>query len=172
MIEIYKHQMRDLNSVIAHIKNRNYKFIIYMDDLSFEDSEIEYKYLKAVIEGGLESRPDNVLIYATSNRRHLIQETWKDNNDMELDKHHSDTMQEKLSLVNRFGITIGFIKPDQKAFFNIVTELAKRHPEIKMDEEKLKQEATKWEISHGGFSGRSAQQFIDYTLGNLDQFSK
>ncbi len=172
MIEIYKHQMRDLNSVIAHIKNRNYKFIIYMDDLSFEDSEIEYKYLKAVIEGGLESRPDNVLIYATSNRRHLIQETWKDNNDMELDKHHSDTMQEKLSLVNRFGITIGFIKPNQKDFFNIVTELAARHPEIKMDEEKLKQEATKWEISHGGFSGRTAQQFIDYILGNIEQYKE
>ena len=172
MIEIYKHQMRDLNSVIAHIKNRNYKFIIYMDDLSFEDSEIEYKYLKAVIEGGLESRPDNVLIYATSNRRHLIQETWKDNNDMELDKHHSDTMQEKLSLVNRFGITIGYIKPNQKDFFNIVTELASRHPEIKMDEEKLKQEANKWEISHGGFSGRTAQQFIDYVLGNLEEYKE
>lgn len=169
MIEIYKHQMRDLNSVIAHIKNRNYKFIIYMDDLSFEDTEIEYKYLKAVIEGGLESRPDNVLIYATSNRRHLIQETWKDNNDMELDKHHSDTMQEKLSLVNRFGITIGFIRPDQKNFFNIVSELAKRHPEITMDEEKLKLEANKWEISHGGFSGRTAQQFIDYLLGNVER---
>ena len=164
--------MRDLNSVIAHIKNRNYKFIIYMDDLSFEDSEIEYKYLKAVIEGGLESRPDNVLIYATSNRRHLIQETWKDNNDMELDKHHSDTMQEKLSLVNRFGITIGYIKPNQKDFFNIVTELASRHPEIKMDEEKLKQEANKWEISHGGFSGRTAQQFIDYVLGNLEEYKE
>ena len=172
MIEIYKHQMRGLNSVIAHIKNRNYKFIIYMDDLSFEDSEIEYKYLKAVIEGGLESRPDNVLIYATSNRRHLIQETWKDNNDMELDKHHSDTMQEKLSLVNRFGITIGYIKPNQKDFFNIVTELASRHPEIKMDEEKLKQEANKWEISHGGFSGRTAQQFIDYVLGNLEEYKE
>ncbi len=72
MIEIYKHQFRDLSSVIAQVKDRNYKFIIYMDDLSFEEFEIEYKYLKAVIEGGLEKKPDNVLIYATSNRRHLI----------------------------------------------------------------------------------------------------
>ncbi len=75
MIEVYKHQFQDLNDVIAQIKNRNYKFIIYMDDLSFEEFEIEYKYLKAVIEGGLEKKPKNVLIYATSNRRHLIRET-------------------------------------------------------------------------------------------------
>ena len=72
MIEVYKHQFQDLNDIIAQIKNRNYKFIIYMDDLSFEEFEIEYKYLKAVIEGGLERKPENVLIYATSNRRHLI----------------------------------------------------------------------------------------------------
>ena len=72
IIEVYKHQFQDLNDVIAQIKNRNYKFIIYMDDLSFEEFEIEYKYLKAVIEGGLEKKPENILIYATSNRRHLI----------------------------------------------------------------------------------------------------
>ena len=83
MIEIYKHQFQDLSSIIAQVKNRNYRFIIYMDDLSFEDFEIEYKFLKAVIEGGMETRPDNVLIYATSNRRHLIKESWSDRNDME-----------------------------------------------------------------------------------------
>ncbi len=81
MIEVYKHQFKDLNDVIAQIKNRNYKFIIYMDDLSFEEFEIEYKYLKAVIEGGLEKKPDNILIYATSNRRHLVRETFKDKAD-------------------------------------------------------------------------------------------
>ena len=108
MIEIYKHQFRDLSQVIAQIKNRNYRFIIYMDDLSFEEFEIEYKYLKAIIEGGLEVRPDNILIYATSNRRHLINETWKDRNDVTQEDgiYKSDTMQEKLSLVNRFGCTI------------------------------------------------------------------
>jgi len=122
MIEIYKHQFQDLSQVISLIKNRNYRFIIYMDDLSFEEFEIEYKYLKAVIEGGLEIRPDNVLIYATSNRRHLIKETWNDRNDMENNNgiHRSDTIQEKLSLVNRFGVTISYSAPSQKEYFEIV----------------------------------------------------
>ena len=84
MIEIYKHQFKDLSSVIAQIKNRNYKFIIYMDDLSFEDFEVEYKFLKAVIEGGVETKPENVLIYATSNRRHLIKENWNDRSDIKV----------------------------------------------------------------------------------------
>lgn len=167
VIEIFKHQFQDLSTVIAMIKNRNYRFIIYMDDLSFEEFEIEYKYLKAVIEGGMETRPDNVLIYATSNRRHLIKENWKDRNDVEYKEgmHHSDTMEEKLSLVNRFGVTISFEKPSQKQYFEIVTSLAKRYPEITMEEEKLKAEANKWELSHGGISGRTAQQFINYLLG-------
>ncbi len=164
MIEIYKHQFEDLSSVISHIKNRNYRFIIYMDDLSFEEFEIEYKYLKAVIEGGLEIKPDNVLIYATSNRRHIIKETWKDRDDVEQGNgmHRSDTMQEKLSLVNRFGVTISFSKPSQKEFFEIVRVLARRYPEITLTDEELKAEANKWELSHGGISGRTAQQFITY----------
>ncbi len=165
MIEIYKHQFRDLSRVISHIKNRNYKFIIYMDDLSFEEFETEYKYLKAVIEGGLESKPDNVLIYATSNRRHLIKETWKDRNDYDQEKHHSDTIQEKLSLVNRFGVTISYSVPSKKEFDEIVRELASRYPEIKISEEELLAEANKWEMSHGGISGRTAQQFVDYLAG-------
>ena len=111
MIEVYKHQFQDLNDIIAQIKNRNYKFIIYMDDLSFEEFEIEYKYLKAVIEGGLERKPDNVLIYATSNRRHLVREQWGDKNDRrDDDLHTSDTVQEKLSLVARFGVSIFFCR--------------------------------------------------------------
>lgn len=167
MIEIYKHQFQDLSTVISMIKNRNYRFIIYMDDLSFEEFEIEYKFLKAVIEGGVETKPDNVLIYATSNRRHLIKETWNDRNDMENANgmHRSDTMQEKLSLVNRFGVTISFSKPSQKEYFNIVSELAKREPSITLSEEELCAEANKWELSHGGISGRTAQQFINYLAG-------
>ena len=167
MIEIYKHQFNCLSSVISHIKNRNYRFIIYMDDLSFEEFEIEYKYLKAVIEGGLEVRPDNVLIYATSNRRHLIKETWNDRDDVVQDNgmHRSDTMQEKLSLVNRFGVTISYSKPSQKEYFQIVTELAAKCPEITLSNEQLLAEANKWELSHGGISGRTAQQFIDYLAG-------
>ena len=166
MIEIYKHQFQDLSNIIAQIKNRNYRFIIYMDDLSFEEFEIEYKFLKAVIEGGMETKPDNVLIYATSNRRHLIRETWSDRSDMSQDElHRSDTMQEKLSLVARFGVTINYSKPTKKEFNNIVVELAKRYPEITLTEEELMAKANMWEMSHGGVSGRTAQQFINYLAG-------
>lgn len=166
MIEIYKHQFKYLSRIIAEIKNRNYKFIIYMDDLSFEEHEIEYKFLKAVIEGGVETKPDNILIYATSNRRHLIKETWNDRNDMDNtnDRHHSDTVEEKLSLVNRFGVTICYQKPTPKEYFNIVIELARREG-VTLSDEELRAEANKWELSHGGISGRTASQFINYILG-------
>ncbi len=164
IIEVYKHQFQDLNEVIAQIKNRNYKFIIYMDDLSFEEFEIEYKYLKAVIEGGLERKPENVLIYATSNRRHLIKESFDDKEGRREDLHTSDTVQEKLSLVYRFGVTIFFCAPNKKEFQNIVTTLAQRY-QIQMPQEELLLEANKWELSHGGLTGRTAQQFIDYLLG-------
>ena len=166
MIEIYKHQFKDLSTVIARIKNRNYKFIIYMDDLSFEEFEIEYKFLKAVIEGGVETKPENILIYATSNRRHLIKETWNDRNDMESTNgiHKSDTVEEKLSLVNRFGCQICYSKPSHKEFYDIVINLARRN-NINMSDEELCAEANKWEISHGGISGRTAQQFINHCLG-------
>ena len=166
MIEVFKHEFKDLSRIIDEVKNRNYKFIIYMDDLSFEEFEIEYKYLKAVIEGGLETKPENVLIYATSNRRHLIRETWSDRSDMSQDElHRSDTMQEKLSLAARFGVSIGFYKPSQQEFFNIVKGLAAKHPEIKLSYEQLCAEANKWELSHGGISGRTAQQFVNYLAG-------
>lgn len=162
MIEIYKHQFQNLSAIISQIKNRNYRFIIYMDDLSFEEFEIEYKFLKAVIEGGVETKPDNVLIYATSNRRHLIRETWGDRSDMSQDElHHSDTMQEKLSLVARFGLSICYERPNQKNYFHIVKELAKHYPEITLTEEELLAEARKWELSHGGMSGRAAQQLMN-----------
>lgn len=166
MIEIYKHQFRDLNEVISQIKNRNYKFIIYMDDLSFEDFEIEYKYLKAVIEGGLEKKPKNVLIYATSNRRHLIREMTSDKKERDEELHTNDTVQEKLSLAYRFGVTIYFGKPAPKEFQHIVKTLAERY-HINMEEQTLLAEANKWELSHGGLSGRTAQQFMDYLLGKL-----
>lgn len=166
MIEIYKHQFKDLSNVIAKIKNRNYRFIIYMDDLSFEEFEIEYKFLKAVIEGGVETKPDNILIYATSNRRHLIKENWNDRDDVETSNgmHRSDTMEEKLSLVHRFGVTINYSKPSQKEYFNIVIQLARRNG-IAMSDQELCAEANKWELSHGGISGRTAQQFINYLMG-------
>ncbi len=166
MIEIYKHQMKDISTVISMIKNRNYRFIIYMDDLSFENFEIEYKYLKAVIEGGVETKPGNVLIYATSNRRHLIKEDWSDRDDVEGDAgiFKSDTIEEKLSLVNRFGCQINYSKPDQKRYFEIVRELAHRN-KIDMTDEELEKAANVWEIRRGGMSGRTAQQLINYLSG-------
>ena len=166
IIEVYKHQFVDLNQIIAQIKDRNYKFIIYMDDLSFEEFEIEYKYLKAVIEGGLERKPENILIYATSNRRHLVRETFSDKNDVRTNDelHSTDTVQEKLSLVARFGVTIYFGAPTPKEFKTIVCSLAERN-HIDMPTEQLLAEANKWELAHGGLSGRTAQQFIDYLLG-------
>jgi len=167
MIEVYKHQMEELPAVISQVKNRNYKFIIYMDDLSFEEYETEYKYLKAVIEGGLENKPENVLIYATSNRRHLIRETWKDRNDMEYneDIHRSDTMEEKLSLVQRFGITIYYSAPSRDEYLEIVKQLAAREGIRNISEEELIAQAIKWELHNGGLSGRTAQQFINYIAG-------
>ena len=167
MIEIYKHQFRDLSNVIAQIKNRNYRFIIYIDDLSFEADEVEYKFLKAVIEGGVETRPDNILIYATSNRRHLIKETWNDRNDMEYNGeiHRSDTVEEKLSLSSRFGVLINYSNPNRQEYYDIVEGIAKRYPDIKLSKEELLSEANKWELRHGGVSGRTAQQFINYIAG-------
>ena len=135
-----------------------------MDDLSFEEFEIEYKYLKAVIEGGLEKKPDNVLIYATSNRRHLIRETFSDKEEVREDMHTSDTVQEKLSLYARFGVSIYFGAPNKKEFQNIVTTLAERYG-VTMPAEELLTKANAWELSHGGLTGRTAQQFIDYLLG-------
>ncbi len=166
MIEIYKHQFGDLGAVISLIKNRNYRFIIYIDDLSFEDHEIEYKFLKAVIEGGVEERPDNILIYATSNRRHLIKETWNDRNDMEFkgEIHHSDTVEEKLSLSSRFGVLINYSSPAYDEYLNIVRTLAKRE-NLNIEDEELVALAKRFEIRHGGVSGRVARQFIDYLTG-------
>ena len=167
MIEIYKYQFKMLSQLISEIKNRNYKFIIYMDDLSFEEDESEYKFLKAVIEGGVETRPENILIYATSNRRHLIKETWGDRHDMGKDSediHHSDTVEEKLSLGNRFGVTIGYFKPDRQEYYNIVEKLAEKSG-ITMDQKELRLQADQWEMRHGGVSGRTAQQFVNHLLG-------
>ncbi len=169
MIEVYKHETKYLPKIINEIKNRNYKFILYMDDLSFEESESEYKYLKALIEGGLETKPDNVLIYASSNRRHLIKETWNErvNTSSDEELYHSDTIREKLSLVDRFGVTIGYYKPSVKEYFEIVKTIARRYPEITLSDEELEDEANKWLRTHGGQSGRTAEQLVYHLLGNF-----
>ena len=164
MIEVYKHQFKALSEVLEQIKDRNYKFIIYMDDLSFEEYELEYKYLKAILEGGLGKRPKNVLIYATSNRRHLIREKFSDKRELDDDLHNNDTVQEKLSLAARFGVTIYYGSPDKFQFQGIVKALAEKY-HLDMPEEELLLEANKWEISHGELSGRTASQFITHLLG-------
>lgn len=166
MIEIYKHESKYISKVISEVKNRNYKFILYMDDLSFEESESDYKYLKALIEGGVETNSDNILIYATSNRRHIIKETWNErtNTSSVEELYHSDTIREKLSLVDRFGLTIGYYKPSVKEYFEIVKTLAGRYPEIRLTDEQLEREANVWLRTHGAPSGRTAEQLINYLI--------
>lgn len=163
IIEVYKHQFTSISELISKIKDRNYRFIIYLDDLSFEEFETEYKYFKAIIEGGIECRPSNVLIYATSNRRHLIKETFSDRNDMRTDSdevHRSDTLAEKLSLVARFGLTILYTSPNQEEYLNIVRALAAKKG-IQMSDSELCERALRWQMRGSGKSGRTAQQFID-----------
>ena len=167
IIEVYKSEFKYLPEIISIIKSRNYRFIIYMDDLSFESAETEYKYLKAVIEGDLEVKPDNVLIYATSNRRHLIRETFSDRTEInEDDVHRNDTMAERLSLAARFGINIGYFKPERQEFFNIVRELAHRQGNLQISDEELIRQADVWTRRHGDMSGRTAQQYVNYVLSN------
>ncbi len=163
LVELTKTDRKLLPQVMAAIKKRNYHFIIYLDDLSFEENESDYKELKAMLEGALEKRSDRILIYATSNRRHLIRETWTDRNDMEYqnDIHHSDTMEEKLSLASRFGVTIYYSKPIPEEYLHIVKELAERNG-IELSEKELYDRARKWELRHGGMSGRTASQLITW----------
>lgn len=164
LIELYKHQFALIPELFVNIKNRNYRFILLLDDLSFEENEVEYKYLKAVLEGGAEASPENIRIYATSNRRHLIKETWNDRNDMEHngDIHRSDTMEEKLSLSARFGLQIFYPNPTFDEYHAIVEAIVKREePEMAMDLNKLHAAASTWQVRRGSRSGRTARQFVD-----------
>ena len=166
LIEIGKQHRSMLPQIMSEIKRRNYKFIIFLDDLSFEENESDYKELKAMLEGALEKREDSVLIYATSNRRHLIRETWRDRNDMEYEQdiHRSDTMEEKLSLAARFGVTIYYPKPDPREYLEIVRSLAERKG-IELSGTDLDDAAREWELRHGGMSGRTASQLITWLEG-------
>lgn len=165
VIELYKHQFLHISDILSKIAPRNYKYILYLDDLSFDDFEMEYKYFKAIIDGGLEVKPDNVLIYATSNRRHLIKEHYSDGNDIDpMDElHKSDTKNEKLSLVARFGLSIYYPSPDQQEYLNIVHILAKKY-NIDMDIAALDKKALSWAMFNGTKSGRMAEQFIHSLL--------
>ncbi|MCR5350078.1 MAG: ATP-binding protein [Acholeplasmatales bacterium] len=164
IIEVYKHQMHEISKIINDLKSRPYHYVIYMDDLSFEESEVEYKYLKSIIEGGIEPKPENVVVYATSNRRHLIKETFKDNGGVFDDIHRNETQAEKLSLAYRFGLQIYYSSLSPQEFKDMVLELAKRN-DINLDEKTLLSEANKFQMSNGSLSGRCASQFISYISG-------
>jgi len=170
LIELSKYDFGDIPHLFKLLNNQNQYFIIFIDDLSFENDEKYYKDLKAALEGSLEARPKNVLVYATSNRRHLVKETFADRNkhlqpDNE-DVHIADTQQEKLSLADRFGITITFLAPSQEQYLKIVTELA-RQRNIIIDHTELCKLALHWELRQNNRSGRTAQQFIDYLEGKI-----
>ena len=167
LIELYKHQFGLIPDLLGRVKSRNYRFILLLDDLSFEENEVEYKHLKAVMEGGGEAAPENVLIYATSNRRHLVRETWSDRADMEHDGdvHRSDTMEEKLSLAGRFGLQIYYPNPTFEEYHAIVRTLARRTGALDaMTDEALRVAAATWQVRHGSRSGRTAQQFVQDLL--------
>jgi len=166
MIELSKGQLMDFYKIIQQIRDRGQRFIIFMDDLSFEDFETEYKYIKALIEGGLQKKPENVLIYVTSNRKHLIRESWKDRESAEGEIRMTDSVQEKLSLADRFGIVITYLSPAQEEYLGIVQALAKKNG-IDMPAEELRKRAIQWEMKYHGRSGRTAQQFIDHLLGTM-----
>jgi uncharacterized protein len=159
LVELSKMNLIDFPKVIRRLGEQSQKFIVFIDDLSFEESEAEYKILKTLLEGGVEGKPQNVLIYATSNRRHLIRENFSERQGDEINRR--DNMEEKLSLADRFGITVTFASPDQEGYLKIVEELAIQQG-IRIDRDQLRQQALRWVMRHNARSGRTARQFIDY----------
>ncbi|WP_114638038.1 ATP-binding protein [Desulfolucanica intricata] len=166
LIEVPRNALTDFSEIIALLRNRAGKFILFVDDLSFEDHEVEYKDMKAILEGGIEARPSNVLIYATSNRRHLVKEYFADRKNTSDEVRMGDSVQEKLSLADRFGITVVFTTPDQNRYLEIVEGLA-RQRELDINFHELRRRALQWELWHNGRSGRTARQFIDHLTGEL-----
>lgn len=171
LVELTKPQLEALPDLMETLAARGYRFLIFIDDLSFEEHETGYKHLKAAIEGGLRPMPENVRVYATSNRRHIIRETWNDRADMEHsgDIHRSDTVEEKLSLAGRFGTAINFSSPDRALYHEIVRTLAAKRLPFAIDEKTLLAGADRWELRHGGVSGRAARQYIDDLAGKAGE---
>lgn len=164
MIEMPKESLRDFPVLVDQIAGVPMKFIIFIDDLSFSKQDDTFASLKAVLEGGLAARPENTLIYATSNRRHLIRETFSDREGDEL--HRSDTIQESLSLADRFGLSINFSLPDKEQFLSIVRRLAGQRG-LDVEEQVLESGAEKWAIGRGGRSPRCAKQYIRYAEARI-----
>lgn len=164
LVQITKPQLSELSRILRTLgRFATKRFIVYLDDLSFEDSEPEYKYLKSGIEGGVEARPDNVLLYATSNRRHLIKERWHDREGSD-DVHRVDTVHETISLSDRFGLVIDYREPNQKEYFAIIDHYL-RAAGVILPPEELRLAGQRWEMAHSGRSGRTARQFVDDYLG-------
>ncbi len=165
LVQITKPQLKSLPDLMETLRKfLSKRFIIFLDDLSFEESEAEYKYLKSAIEGGVESRPENVLIYATSNRRHLIRETWRDRSEDHDELYRDDSANETISLSDRFGLIIHYYAPTQAEYLEIIRSMLKRRG-IELDAETLRIEGLRWEMSHSGRNGRTAQQFVNNYLG-------
>lgn len=164
LVQLRKSQIGDFPKLVLILSRLPCKFIVFIDDLSFDDLEQDYKDLKSLLEGGVEARPQNVLIYATSNRRNLVRETFSERAGDEV--HARDNIEEKLSLADRFGITVTFLTPDQETYLKIVEGLAEQQG-IEMDKDELRQRALKWVMMYNGRSGRTAKQFIDYLMGEL-----
>ena len=161
LLEMGKEQMPLLPDVMKFLTGRGKRFILFIDDLSFEDQETDYKYIKSLLEGSAEKKPDNVIFYATSNRRHIIQQKWKDRdlNHMDEEVHGIEAMNEKLSLSQRFGITLTYPVPKQDEYLEIVSHMAAELG-VNGDAQELRQKALQWALDQKGFSGRSARQFI------------
>jgi len=160
IISLNKNHIGQLYKILESIADRGCRFIVFIDDLSFEDNEVGYKHFKSVIDGGIEAQPANTLIYVTTNRRNIIKETWKDRGESG-DVHQVDGLQERLSLADRFGLSITFSSPDQETYLDIVKGLAKQE-NLLIDENLLVEEAVRWELRQNGRSGRAAKQFIQY----------
>jgi len=166
LIEVSKEHLDDFHELMTPLRNRHERFILYVDDLSFEEQETHYKALKAILEGGIESRPENVVLYATSNRRHLVRERFMDRDAMDDDVHMMDTLEEKLSLSDRFGIRVTFGAPDQDRYLEIVSALARRR-QIPLAMDEVQRRALLWAQRQNGRSGRTARQFIDDLAAEL-----
>jgi len=162
MIELRHDQFCDIPDILRKIRERNYRFILFMDDLSFEEFEVGYKHLKALIEGGLERKPDNAIIYATSNRRKIIREVWQDRAATSDDVHGWDTMQEKQSLADRFGLAIWYPSASKDEYLSIVRAIAEEMG-LAIPDSEMETLAMRWELGRG-FTGRSARQFVYHML--------
>lgn len=168
LVEVSKADLKDLPAIVDRLRDLPQKFIIFVDDLSFEEDDDAYKALKVVLEGNITARPQNIVVYATSNRRHLIREFFGDRpRPSDADEIHAwDTVQEKLSFSDRFGLTLTFEPANQTTYLEIVHHLA-RQANIILDANELDFRALQWATQHNGRSGRTARQFIDFLRAEL-----